>query len=204
MKMEWFVLHCLVGQEGKVKKSIEARIPQEEMQGYIGKCLIPEEKVTETKNGKKRVIKKKIFPGYVLIEMALYEDGGAIDKETGKRVVVTKTWDFLRMTPGVIGSWLMQRPLPLKQAEVDAILSNKPAEQAEKPRPKITITPGETVKINDGAFMGLTGVVSVVDPDKGKLKVEVSVFSRKVPVDVEYWQIEKMAEEDLAMLPPAN
>ncbi|MGN0853253.1 MAG: transcription termination/antitermination protein NusG [Kiritimatiellia bacterium] len=204
MKMEWFVLHCLVGQEGKVKRSIEARIKQEEMQGYIGKCLIPEEKVAETKNGKKRIVKKKIFPGWVMIEMALYEDGGAIDKTTGKRVVVNKTWDFLRMTPGIIGSWLLQRPLPLQQSEVDAILSNRPVAQVEKPRPKITIIPGETVKINDGAFMGLTGVVSVVDPDKGKLKVEVNVFSRKVPVDVEYWQIEKVEQEDLSDLSPAN
>lgn len=204
MKKEWFVLHCLVGQEGKVKKSIEARIPQEEMQAYIGRVEIPEERVTETKDGKKRVIKKKVFPGYVLVEMALYDDSGVLDRETGKRPVVTRTWDFLRLTPGIIGSWLMQRPLPLKPAEVEAILSSKPAEHEVKARPKVQFAPGETVKINDGAFMGLTGVVSVVDPDKGKLKVDVSVFSRKVPVEVEYWQIEKVTGEDLATMAPAS
>lgn len=203
MKKEWFVLHCLVGQEGKVKNSIQARVPMEEMQEYIGRVEVPEERVTSTKDGKKRTLKKKVFPGYVLIEMALYEEGG-IDKETKKPRVVGRTWDFLRMTPGVIGSWLMQRPMPLKQAEVDAILSNKPAGAEPHARPKIEFAPGETVKINDGAFMGLTGVVSVVDPDKGKLKVEVSVFSRKVPVEVEYWQIEKTTAEDFADMEPAS
>lgn len=203
MKKEWFVLHCLVGQEGKVKNSIQARVPMEEMQEYIGRVEVPEERVTSTKDGKKRTLKKKVFPGYVLIEMALYEEGG-VDKETKKPRVVGRTWDFLRMTPGVIGSWLMQRPMPLKQAEVDAILSNKPAGAETHARPKIEFAPGETVKINDGAFMGLTGVVSVVDPDKGKLKVEVSVFSRKVPVEVEYWQIEKTTAEDFADMEPAS
>lgn len=203
MKKEWFVLHCLVGQEGKVKNSIQARVPMEEMQEYVGRVEVPEERVTVTKDGKKRTLKKKVFPGYVLIEMALYEEG-AVDKETKKPRVVGRTWDFLRMTPGVIGSWLMQYPTPLKQAEVDAILSNKSAGAETHARPKIEFAPGETVKINDGAFMGLTGVVSVVDPDKGKLKVEVSVFSRKVPVEVEYWQIEKTTAEDFADMEPAS
>lgn len=203
MKKEWFVLQCLVGQEGKVKNSIQARVPMEEMQEYVGRVEVPEERVTVTKDGKKRTLKKKVFPGYVLIEMALYEEG-AVDKETKKPRVVGRTWDFLRMTPGVIGSWLMHYPTPLKQAEVDAILSNKPAGAETHARPKIEFAPGETVKINDGAFMGLTGVVSVVDPDKGKLKVEVSVFSRKVPVEVEYWQIEKTTAEDFADMEPAS
>ena len=94
--------------------------------------------------------------------------------------------------------------MPLKQSEIDAILSNKPSEAEEKPRPKITFNVDDTVKINEGAFMGLTGLVSMVDPDKGKLKVEVSVFSRKVPVDVDYWQVEKVAVEDMATEQPAG
>jgi transcriptional antiterminator NusG len=174
------------------------------MEEYIGQCLIPMEKVTETKNGKKRTIKKKIFPGYVLVEMALYDESGAVDKSNGKRTVVERTWQFLRETPGVIGSWLTQRPLPLTQAEVDAILSDKPVDGEEKPRPKVTFNVDDTVKINEGAFMGLTGLVSMVDPDKGKLKVEVSVFSRKVPVDVDYWQVEKVSVEDMVSMEPAS
>ena len=204
MKKEWFVLHTLTGKENKVLESIKARVRLENMGDYIGQCLIPMEKVSETKNGKKRTVNKKIFPGYVLVEMALYDESGAVDKATGKRAVVERTWQFLRETPGVIGSWLAQRPLPLKQSEIDAILSDKPSEGNEKPRPKVTFNVDDTVKINEGAFMGLTGLVSMVDPDKGKLKVEVSVFSRKVPVDVDYWQVEKVAVEELAAEPPVG
>lgn len=198
MKKEWFVLHTLTGKENKVLESIKARVRLEQMEEYIGQCLIPMEKVTETKNGKKRVLNKKVFPGYVLVEMALYDASGAVDKATGKPAVVERTWQFMRETPGVIGSWLAQRPLPLTEAEVNAILSNKPAEAAEKPRPKVNFNVDDTVKINEGAFMGLTGLVSMVDPDKGKLKVEVTVFSRTVPVDVDYWQVEKVAVEEIA------
>ena len=121
----------------------------------------------------------------------------------GKRAVVDRTWQFLRETPGVIGSWLMQRPQPLTQEEVDVILSTKPMQAADRPRPQIEFSVGETVKIKDGAFMGLTGQISMVDPDKGKLKVEVNVFSRKVPVDVDYWQVDKVAPEELAAAPQA-
>lgn len=195
MKKEWFVLQTLTGQENKVQTSIKARTTMEGMGEYIGQCIIPMEKVTETKNGKKRTLNKKVFPGYVLVEMALYGEG--MDPATGRRAVVERTWQFLRETPGVIGSWLMQRPTPLSQAEVDAILSTKPMQAAEKPRPKVAFNVDDTVKINEGAFMGLTGLVSMVDPDKGKLKVEVSVFSRKVPVDVDYWQVEKVSVEDM-------
>ena len=87
MKKEWFVLHTLTGKENKVLESIKARTRLEGMEEYIGQCLIPMEKVTETKNGKKRTINKKVFPGYVLVEMALYDESGAIDKASGKRVV---------------------------------------------------------------------------------------------------------------------
>lgn len=199
MKKEWFVLQTLTGQENKVQTSIKARTALEQMGEYIGQCIIPMEKVTETKNGKKRTLNKKVFPGYVLVEMALYGEGP--DPATGKRAIMERTWQFLRETPGVIGSWLMQRPMPLSQAEVDAILSTKPMQAVEKPRPKVTFNVDDTVKINEGAFMGLTGLVSMVDPDKGKLKVEVNVFSRKVPVDVDYWQVEKVSEEDMLSQP---
>ncbi len=194
MKKEWFILQTLTGKEKKVKDSIEARCRLEQMSEYIGLCEIPTEKVTETRNGKKRTLTKMVFPGYVLVEMALYGEGR---DAAGKRPIIEPTWQFIRLTPGVIGSWLMRMPMPLSQAEVDAIRSTKPATAAEKPRPKINFNVGDTVKINEGAFMGLTGLVSMVDPDKGKLKVEVNVFSRKVPVDVDYWQVEKVSVEDL-------
>ena len=203
MKKEWFVLQTLTGQENKVQASITCRAKQEMLGEYVGRCEIPMEKVTENKNGKKRVLNKKVFPGYVLVELALYSESGSLDKETGKREVVERTWQFLRETPGIIGSWLMQRPKPLSAEEVDAILSTKPSQAVEKPRPTVVFTIDETVKITDGAFMGLTGQVSMVDSDKGKLKVEVNVFSRKVPVDVDYWQVEKVTQEELASNPQA-
>ena len=195
MDKQWFVLHTLTGQENKAQKSIEARVKLERMEDYVGKCVIPTERVTEKKNGKKRTITKKFFPGYVLCELALYDEAKDVD-ENGKKAIYERTWQFLRETPGVIGFVGGDRPMPLKQAEVDAILLDKPSGATSVERPKVNFAVDETVKIVDGAFMGLTGQISMVDPDKGKLKVEVQVFGRKVPVDVEYWQVEKVAIEE--------
>ena len=195
MDKQWFVLHTLTGQENKAQRSIEARVKLERMEDYIGKCVIPVERVSEKKNGKKRTITKKFFPGYVLCELALYDEARGID-ENGRKAIYERTWQFLRETPGVIGFIGGDRPMPLKQQEVDAILSDKPAGAPVAERPKINFSVDETVKITDGAFMGLTGQVSMVDPDKGKLKVEVQVFGRTVPVDAEYWQVEKVALEE--------
>ena len=195
MEKQWFVLHTLTGQENKAQKSIEARVKLERMEDFIGKCVIPTERVTEKKNGKKRTITKKFFPGYVLCELALYDEAKGVD-ENGRKAIYERTWQFLRETPGVIGFVGGDRPQPLKQSEVDAILLDKPQGASTVERPKVNFSVDETVKITDGAFMGLTGQVSMVDPDKGKLKVEVQVFGRKVPVDAEYWQVEKVALEE--------
>ena len=195
MVKQWFVLHTLTGQENKAQKSIEARVKLERMEEYIGRCVIPTERVTEKKDGRKRTITKKFFPGYVLAELALYDEAKGLD-ENGKKAIFERTWQFLRETPGVIGFVGGDRPQPLKQSEVDSILLDRPSTGAMVERPKVDFSVDETVKINDGAFMGLTGQVSMVDPDKGKLKVEVAVFGRKVPVDVEYWQVEKVPVEE--------
>ena len=195
MVKQWFVLHTLTGQENKAQKSIEARVKLERMEEYIGRCVIPTERVTEKKDGKKRTITKKFFPGYVLAELALYDEAKGLD-ENGKKAIFERTWQFLRETPGVIGFVGGDRPQPLKQSEVDSILLDRPSAGAMAERPKVDFSVDETVKINDGAFMGLTGQVSRVDPDTGKLKVEGAVFGRKVPVDVEYWQVEKVPIED--------
>lgn len=195
MDKQWFVLHTLTGQERKALKSIEARVKLERMEDYIGQCVIPTEKVSEKKNGKKRTITKMFFPGYVLAELALYDEAKGID-ENGRKAIYERTWQFLRETPGVIGFVGGDRPMPLKQAEVDAILSNKPAGAPDVERPKIDFAVDETVKVTVGPFQGQTGQVSMVDPDKGRLRVEVNVFSRKVPVDVEYWQVEKVTVEE--------
>ena len=200
MEKNWFVLHTLTGQENKAQKSIEARVKLERMEEYVGKCVIPTERVTEKKNGKKRTITKKFFPGYVLCELALYDESRGYD-DNGKKAIYERTWQFLRETPGVIGFVGGDRPQPLKQQEVDAILSDKPAGAPVAERPKINFSVDETVQITDGAFMGLTGQVSMVDPDKGKLKVEVNIFNRTVQVDVEYWQVEKVSVEETLVEP---
>ena len=195
MEKQWFVLHTLTGQENKALKSIEARVKLERMEDYIGRCVIPTEKVSEKKNGKKRVVTKKFFPGYILAELALYDEAKGVD-ENGRKAIYERTWQFLREIPGVIGFVGSDRPIPLKQQEVDAILLDKPASGGSVERPRVTFTVDETVKIIDGAFMGLTGQVSMVDPDRGKLKVEVNIFNRKVQVDAENWQVEKVAIEE--------
>ena len=203
MKKEWFVLHTLTGQENKVQKSIVARTRLEAMSDYVGECVIPTEKVTEKKNGKSRTITKKFFPGYLLCELALYDEAKSVDSQ-GKKAIYDRTWQFLRETPGLIGFVGGERPMPLKQSEIDAILSTgKGGGKAEPPpRPKVLFNVDDTVKVIDGPFQGQVGQVSIVDP-KGKLTVEVQIFSRKTPVDVEYWQVEKMSEEDIVASNPS-
>ena len=186
MTKQWFVLHTLTGQEQKVKRSIEARVRIEEMGDYIGEVIIPTEKVSEVKNGVKTTVTRKFFPGYVLINLALYDDA---------REVVEPTWRFLKETPGVIGFIGGERPMPLSTEEVDAIV-NQVAEKKEKVKPKVSFEPGETVKITDGPFMSFNGTVDEVDPDRGKLKVSVAIFGRSAPVELEYWQVERAVNEN--------
>ena len=201
MEKQWFVLQTLTGQENKAKLSLEARVKLDNAEAYIGRCVIPEEKVVEKKNGKKRTVTKKVFPGYILCELALYDESKGVDS-AGRKFIHAPTWQFIRSTTGLIGFVGGERPMPLSQKEIDAILLDKPNQSLKAERPKIDFSVEETVKIVYGAFMGLTGQVSMVDPDKGKLKVEVQVFGRKVPVDVEYWQVEKVPLEET--FEPAN
>lgn len=181
MEKQWFVIHTLSGQEMKVKESIEKRIKQEEMQDYVDEVLIPTEKVSEVKQGKKTTTTRKFYPGYVLVHMCLYDD---------QHQLVDKTWYFTQNTPGIIGFIGGDRPVPLRPVEVDSIL-HQIEEKKEKIKPKVIFEPGETVKITDGPFLNFNGVIEEVDPDRGKLKVSVSIFGRSAPVELEYWQVER-------------
>jgi transcription termination/antitermination protein NusG len=181
MKKEWFVLHTLTGQEYKVKASIERRIKQEEVEEYIGDVVIPTEKVSEVKKGVRSTTTRKFFPGYVLVNMALYDE---------ERSLREKAWYFIRNTPGIIGFVGGEHPVPLKPEEIDVIL-HQVEEKKEKIKPKVAFEPGETVKINDGPFLNFNGVVEEVDPNRGKLKVSVAIFGRSAPVELEYWQVER-------------
>ena len=181
MEKQWFVLHTLSGQESKVKDTIERRMKMEEMEEYIGEVLIPTEKVSEVKRGKRTTTTRKFYPGYVLISMALYDE---------ERSLVDRTWYFTQDIPGIIGFVGGEQPVPLRPEEVDSIF-HQIEEKKEKVKPKVEFELGETVKINDGPFLNFNGVIEEIDPERGKLKVSVSIFGRSAPVELEYWQVER-------------
>ncbi len=178
---DWFVLHTLSGQEQRVKDSIEKRLKPEEMAEFVAEVLIPTEKVAEIKKGKKNTMSRKFYPGYVLIRMKLYDE---------KHQLLEKPWYFIQETPGIIGFVGGERPVPLQKKEIDAILAQT-SEQHEKVKPKVAFAVGETVKVTDGPFLNFSGTVEEVDPERGKLKITVSIFGRNTPVELEYWQVER-------------
>ena len=178
---QWFVIHTLSGQEQKVKDSMERRIKIEELSDVIKEVLVPTEKVAEIKKGKKSTTTRKFYPGYILVNMKLLDE---------KSQLIARTWYFVRETPGVIGFIGGDRPVPLKPDEVESILAQI-QERQEKVAPKVAFEKGETVKVTDGPFQNFTGVIEEVDPDRGKLKISVSIFGRSTPVELEYWQVER-------------
>ena len=181
MQSQWFVIHTLSGQEQKVKESIEKRLKTEEMGDYIKEVLVPMEKVAEVRSGKKTVSTRKLYPGYVFVDMVLLDEN--------KRVV-EKPWYFIRDTPGIIGFVGGDRPTPTSQEEI-ATIKEQISESEDQERPKVHFEVGETIKINDGPFLNFSGVIEEIEPDRGKLKVTVNIFGRNTPVELEYWQVEK-------------
>jgi transcriptional antiterminator NusG len=181
MQSQWFVIHTLAGQEQKVKESIEKRLKAEEMGEYIKEVLVPMEKVAEVRAGKKTVTNRKLYPGYVFIDIALLDEN---------RRIVEKPWYFIRETQGIIGFVGGDRPTPTPNEEIEGIKAQIAAgEEGEKPKMQFAV--GENVKINDGPFLSFAGLIEEIDPEKGKLKVTVNIFGRNTPVDLEYWQVEK-------------
>ncbi len=182
-KGNWFVINTLSGYENKVKDNIEKQLRLEGESHPIYEVLIPMEKVSEVRQGKKVTSTRKFFPGYILVRMDLYDKDGKIND---------LTWYFVRQTQGVIGfvGGTGERPLPLSQREVDNLMSQV-REREENIVPKMQFETGETVRIKDGAFENFEGVIENIDPERGKLKILVSIFGRSTPVELEYWQIEK-------------
>ena len=181
MRSQWFVIHTLSGQEQKVKENIEKRIKAEEMGDCIREVLVPMEKVAEVRSGKKTVTTRKLYPGYVFIDMILLDDN--------KRVI-EKPWYFIRDTPGIIGFVGGDRPTPTQPNEIESI-KEQIAEGEDTEKPKVNFEVGETVKITDGPFLNFSGVIEEIEPERGKLKVTVNIFGRNTPVELEYWQVEK-------------
>ncbi len=173
---KWYVLHTQTGVESKVKASLEIRAEQAGMKNVIHQVLIPTEKVSEVKEGKKRISERKFFPGYILVQMDLTDD----------------SWYLVKNTPGIsgfVGSG--KTPIPLSEDEVSQILRQQ-EEKTSKPKPKVEFTSGESVRVKEGAFANFNGVIEEINPNRGKLKVMVTIFGRQTPVELEYWQVEKI------------
>ena len=169
----WYVVHTYSGYENKVKANLERRIESMGMEDKIFKIYVPTEEEIDFKDGKKRITKKRIFPGYVLVQMIMSDD----------------SWYVVRNTPGVtgfVGSG--NKPIPLEDEEVRGILRQTKVDEAH---PKVAFQPGQDVKVISGPFVNFTGVVEAVNLEKGKLKVKVSMFGRETPVELDFDQVEK-------------
>ena len=172
----WYVVHTQTGLEDKVKTSLENKIIASGLQEEISSVVIPTEQVSEVRSGKKKISQRKFFPGYLLVEMDLNE----------------KTYLFVKTAPGVTGFiGLGKKPMPLPQSEVDNILK-KTKDTQVKPSPKIVFEKGEQVRVTEGPFQNFNGTIDEIHPEKGKIKVSVSIFGRSTPVELEYWQVEKV------------
>ena len=176
MKKCWYVIHTQTGFEMRVKEHLLSRIKLSGKEEQITQILVPTENVSEVKDGKKRVMSRKFFPGYVLVEMVMNDEN----------------WYFIKETPGVTGFiGAANVPVELKEGDIDHIL-RQTEEKKTKVQPKIIFEKGESIKIIEGPFMSFNGVIEELFPDKGKLKVMVSIFGRSTPVELEYWQVEKI------------
>jgi transcription termination/antitermination protein NusG len=181
-RSQWYVVHVLAGQEQKVHDNLVKRVKTEEMSDLVYEVVLPTERVSEIKRGKKTETTRKFFPGYLIVNMFLLDDGNQL---------VDRTWYFIKDTPGVIGfAGTKDRPIPMRPSEVDGLLAQV-REREETVKPKISFSIGETVKVADGPFQNQSGVVEEIDPDRGKLRVSVSIFGRNTLVDLEYWQVER-------------
>jgi len=172
----WYVVHTQTGFEEKVRALLETRVASSGLQEQISGIVIPTEQISEIRSGKKRLSQRKFFPGYLLVEMELND----------------ATHLLIKTTPGVTGFiGLGKKPMPLPQKEVDSILK-RTEETQSKPSPKIIFEKGEQVRITEGPFVNFNGTIEEVHPEKGKIKVSISIFGRSTPVELEYWQVEKV------------
>jgi len=171
---KWYVIHTYSGYENKVKTNLEHRISTMDVADRIFQVVIPMEGEVEVKDGQRRTVQRKVFPGYVLVDMKLDD----------------QSWYVVRNTPGVtgfVGSG--NKPIPLEESEVRKILKQM---TAEAPRVKIAFEKGQSVRIIDGPFADFIGVVDEILQDKGKIRVMVSFFGRETPIELDFLQVEKL------------
>lgn len=171
---QWYAIHTYSGYEEKVAESIRQRADSLDMKDKIFQVLVPKEKMIEVKNGKRKVVEKRIFQGYVLVQMKMSEDA----------------WYIVRNTPsvtGFVGSGT--EPAPVSNDEIEKILKRM---GREEPKHKIDFTVGDVVNITDGPFKGFDGAINEIDPQKGKLKVLVNMFGRETPVELDSLQVKRV------------
>lgn len=173
-KPQWYVVHCYSGYENKVKKNLEHRTESMGMQSRITEVIVPTEEQVELRDGQRRVVPRRIYPGYVLVQMVMDEE----------------SWYVVRNTPSVTGFvGIGNKPTPLRQEEVDRIMRRM---EAEEPVAQVKVKAGDKVRIVEGSFTDFNGTVDEVYPDKGKARVLVSFFNRETPIEVDLLQIERL------------
>jgi transcriptional antiterminator NusG len=178
---QWYVIHTYSGYENKVKANLEHRIESMDVKDRIFQVVIPTEEEIEIRDGQRRMVSRKRFPGYVLVDMLELKEGDEASN---------KAWYVVRNTPGVtgfVGSG--NKPVPLEPAEVRKILNLM---KAEEPRIKVSFQVGQPVRIIDGPFIDFTGTVDEINVEKGKVKVLVSFFGRETPVELDFLQVEQV------------
>jgi transcription termination/antitermination protein NusG len=176
-KMRWYVVHTYSGFENKAKKSLEDKIRLEGLGDQFGEILIPMEQVVEMVKGEKKTSKRKFFPGYILVQMLMND----------------RTWHLVKNTPkvtGFVGAAANEQPPPISDAEVTR-LTTQISEGTLKPKPRVQFSDGDTVRVIDGPFANFNGTVEEVNPEKGRVKVLVSIFGRATPVELDFMQVEK-------------
>ncbi|CAB3667707.1 MULTISPECIES: transcription termination/antitermination protein NusG [Achromobacter] len=176
MSKRWYVVHVYSGMEKSVHKALIERIERAALQTSFGRILVPSEEVVEVKGGQKSITERRIFPGYVLVEMDLTDE----------------TWHLVKNTNRVTGflGGSGNRPTPISEKEVEKILSQM-EEGVEKPRPKILFEVGEMVRVKEGPFADFNGNVEEVNYEKSKVRVSVTIFGRATPVELDFSQVEK-------------
>ena len=173
---KWYIIHSQTGFEDRVKRALENRITIAGVQEHIAKIIIPTEQVSEIRAGKKRVSQRKFFPGYILINMELNDS----------------VYSVIKTTPGVTGFiGTGKKPTPLSKDEAEGILK-RIEETQTKPSPKVVFEKGEQIRVTQGPFVNFNGTIEELHPERGKLKASVSIFGRATPVELEYWQVEKI------------
>lgn len=178
-KGKWYVVQTLSGQEKKVRDSISRQLELSDSLP-VYEVNIPSEKVSERRQGKPRVTERKLFPGYILVRMDLYNEDGAVNDDA---------WYFIRNVQGIIGFIGGDRPVPLSDSEVADLFRS--GNEEEQIRPKVVFTVGEVLHIKSGPFEGFEGAVDEIDNERGKLKLMVSIFGRSTPVELEFWQVDR-------------